>query len=224
MNVIRSFNQSSKDTAIPSYAEIPVPKKYFLDYLRHKYQDPQKSQEDLAIEIAWYVHQGELRRSGEPYFNHVWRVAHPDIYYPFLNIETTEGTIVRGLLHDAIEKKFSNPADNWSEENFRYAGIREEFIRDILYLTKNKGELYFDYSVKLSFNRAAAETKLVDHVDNKHDAKPEKAMMYERSIAYHLAVLNYGQKPGTDIAKFCVEAGMYDHALFSKHYSHPLPQ
>lgn len=217
MNIHAPF----KAAAAPVFPPNTAPKQQFMDSTRQKYLDGKITQVELAIEIAWYVHQDEPRRSGEPYFNHVWHVAHPETYYPHLNIPNTEAGIIRGLLHDVLERKFDDPKDNWSADDLRYMGLDEQHVEDIIYLTKQPGDLDFDYAVRMSQNPRAMETKLVDNTDNQPDARPMKKEIYTRTILYYLACLNNALRPGADIASFCYEAGLYNPPLFEKYYSKP---
>ena len=51
-----------------------------------------------AFELAMRLHEGQLRKSGEPYFIHPIHVA-----YILAEIGMDDATIVGGLLHDVVE-------------------------------------------------------------------------------------------------------------------------
>lgn len=51
-----------------------------------------------AFELAYHKHEGQFRKSGEPYINHPLEVA-----YMLADLHTSPATICAGLLHDVIE-------------------------------------------------------------------------------------------------------------------------
>lgn len=87
-----------------------------------------KQEEDLIIaayDFAEKAHEGQLRKSGEPYFNHVFSTA---INLAELGAETK--TIVAGLLHDVIEDTPITEDD-----------IKKEFGEEILSLVNGVTKL-----------------------------------------------------------------------------------
>ncbi len=78
-----------------------------------------------AYDFAYLAHKGQLRKSGEPYFNHVFATAKN-----LAELGMKEKTISAGLLHDVIEDT------NTTEEE-----IRKEFGEEILSLVKGVTKL-----------------------------------------------------------------------------------
>ena len=220
MTILSQFGAA----AIPTFYEERLPKKPFMDFIANRYQSGKITQVEMAMLVSWYVHYDETRRSGERYFDHVWRVAHPEQFHPHLGIATTEGGIIRGLLHDAIEKKFINPDDNWTLHDLYALGFDDVHVEDIGCLTKPDGALYIDYGVSITPNRRCLETKVTDSTDNRTGAKPERGQLYGIMIPYHLAVLNQAIKPLSDIVMFSKEIGTFNEDIFRRHSSFLPPQ
>ena len=82
-----------------------------------------------AYDFAKKAHEGQLRKSGEPYFNHVFSTA---INLAELGAETK--TIVAGLLHDVIED----------------TSITEEDIKMFDAKGKLASEYYYEYKSKFN--------------------------------------------------------------------------
>ena len=97
--------------------------KEFLSVLEKKYTDY-----DLIIEaynVAYEYHDGQKRKSGEPYIIHPISTA-----IILANLEVDQATVIAGLLHDTLEDT------DISEEL-----IREKFGEQVLFLVKGVTKL-----------------------------------------------------------------------------------
>src|SRR3989344_5786579 len=78
-----------------------------------------------AYDFALKAHEGQLRKSGEPYFVHVFETAKI-----LAGLKRTSTTIVAGLLHDSIE-------DGVATEDY----IKREFGDEVLFLVNGVTKL-----------------------------------------------------------------------------------
>ncbi len=178
---------------------------------------------EAAEMIARFVHAGEFRRSGEDYFEHVLRVAKPHIYFPQLNIAESVNGMITGYLHDVFEKKFPNPDDNWHIDDLRFLQFDNDCIDDLIALTKETGEPYLNYSMRVTNRHMATEKKFVDTLDNNKDNPSEsRQKLYGITIPYYLATLNEAIPPGHDIVQFAHEIRKYDAEIFARYYVPPV--
>ena len=81
------------------------------------------NKEDIALikkayDFAQKAHEGHMRNSGEPYFNHLFATARN-----IAELGMGSNTIAAGFLHDTIEDTKTVPED-----------IRKEFGEEILFL------------------------------------------------------------------------------------------
>lgn len=93
--------------------------------LMHDLKKEDKILIEKAFDFAKKSHEGQLRKSGEPYFNHVFATAKN-----LADLGMKTKTIVAGLLHDVIEDT------NVTEEE-----IRKEFGEEILSLVNGVTKL-----------------------------------------------------------------------------------
>ena len=78
-----------------------------------------------AYDFAIKAHEGQLRKSGEPYFNHVFETAKI-----LASLQMGPTTIVAGLLHDSIE-------DGVATEDY----IKKEFGDEVYFLVNGVTKL-----------------------------------------------------------------------------------
>lgn len=111
-----------------------------------------------AVRIAFEAHEGQSDKQGEPYIFHVMRVA--------LAVEG-EGARALALLHDVVEDS------EWTLDDVHDAGIREEVVISLRYLTRTKSETYAGYIEDLIEygDPDAIAVKLADLRDN---LRPER--------------------------------------------------
>ena len=89
-------------------------------YEKYIFDPTSRSQIEKAYEFAKKKHEGQMRKSGDPYVTHVIAVA-----YILANLQAGPSTIIAGLLHDTIED-----TDTKREE------IAELFGEDIAFLVE----------------------------------------------------------------------------------------
>jgi GTP pyrophosphokinase len=80
---------------------------------------------EKAYEFAKRKHQGQFRKSGEPYFSHPAEVA-----YILAELKMDVPTIVAGLLHDTLE-----------DTDTTYQELEEEFGREVAFIVKGVTKL-----------------------------------------------------------------------------------
>lgn len=73
-------------------------KKSLIEYARKYYSDQQLTVFEKAIDYATKMHQGQVRKSGEPFITHPLSVAHTLIEW-----QMDADSILAGILHDTIE-------------------------------------------------------------------------------------------------------------------------
>jgi (p)ppGpp synthase/HD superfamily hydrolase len=157
-----------------------------------------KEQDITPVEAtAQYAHQGQTRRSGEPYFSHPYEVAELiKQYYPSNDIAYNAA-----LLHDTIEDAID--AGNVADEEEMIALINDAIedpdlaasvISVVLALTKAKWTNYQVYLSALFEFPNALIVKLADMNHNLGDDPSER-----QKIKYSEAVQNikeyFGGKP-----------------------------
>ena len=104
-------------------------------------------QTKLAMEIAYAAHHGQRDKGGAPY-----------VFHPFHLAEqmATEVEATAALLHDVVEDT------EWTFEGLLEAGISEEVVEVLRFLTHPEGEPYLDYVRRLLPNPVARKIKLAD--------------------------------------------------------------
>lgn len=136
---------------------------------------------DSAQIISQYAHQGQKRRTGEPYFLHPQEVA--DIVKKYYSDIETYYT---AMLHDALEDGI--PLGNIKDEedffNMLAAELPAESIdsiddiyNSVVDMTKPEGSDYFEYVIKLSDNPIALRVKMSDMMQNISDFPSAKQVV-----------------------------------------------
>ena len=106
---------------------------------------------EKALSIALEAHKGQVDKAGKPYILHPLRLM--------MGLED-EVEMIAALLHDVIEDS------DLTAEDLKKAGIPDEAIEIIGYLTKQKGEAYDDFIKRISPHRKASQVKIKDIEDN----------------------------------------------------------
>jgi (p)ppGpp synthase/HD superfamily hydrolase len=108
---------------------------------------------DDARELARRAHSGQTRKNGEPYFNHVHRVAQQ------VGDSTTQAA---AYLHDVLEDCQDLPL--LAELN----QLPQPIVAAVKLLTRAPGETYFDFihRIAASGNQTAIAVKMADLKDN----------------------------------------------------------
>jgi len=113
--------------------------------------DIEMNQLSKAIILATKAHAGQLDKAGEQY-----------ILHPLRLMIKAKNEIDRcvAVLHDVVEDTCINIHD------LRREGFSEEIIEAVLCLTKQKGESYKEFIIRLSKNKVARRVKILDLKDN----------------------------------------------------------
>jgi (p)ppGpp synthase/HD superfamily hydrolase len=113
---------------------------------------------ELAREIATEAHEGQVRKiSGLPYIVHPQAVAE--------GVETEKEKAV-AWLHDVLED-----CPDYTAEGLVELGIPRGIVDVVVILTKEKGENYLDYLLRVAQNYTARLVKKADLIHNKSDLK-----------------------------------------------------
>ncbi len=118
----------------------------------------------LALPVARKLHDGQHRKSGEPYFTHPLKVCSTLISYGV----DDDVTLAAALLHDVLEdcgEKLPNGGTDLVDEY----GIDPEIVEIITLLSKRSGlndEELGKYFRKIEKNPKAALIKLADRLHN----------------------------------------------------------
>lgn len=105
----------------------------------------------LALQIAYAAHEGQVDKAGASYILHCVRVA---------DAMTTSDEKIVALLHDIVED---------TEITFEYlerAGFSEEVVNAVKAITRELEESYNDYMRRVVKNELAYKVKLADMMDN----------------------------------------------------------
>jgi GTP pyrophosphokinase len=137
--------------------------------------------EDTAIikayEIALRLHEGQFRKSGEPYIIHPIAVAKILAGFGMDN-----ETVIAGLLHDVVEDT------NWTFKDLEHEGVPSDIIEILKLLTHDKTTDYYDYVQHIidSGNITAINVKRNDLT---HNIARGRAFGYEKLIKKHSKAL-----------------------------------
>lgn len=97
----------------------------FLTYLSFSYSQEERSSIEKACHLAETAHQGQLRKSGEPYISHPLAVA------KILNdLHLDASTLIAGILHDTVE-----------DTSVNLAQIEKEFGKTVAHLVDGVTQL-----------------------------------------------------------------------------------
>lgn len=104
-----------------------------------------------AIDLATALHHGQVDKSNKPYILHPMRVME--------SVNDVECKIL-AVLHDVLEDC------DIDEQGLIQAGIPEYLVKKLEFLTKKKGEKYFDYILRAKSDDLTRQVKLADLKDN----------------------------------------------------------
>jgi (p)ppGpp synthase/HD superfamily hydrolase len=135
--------------------------------------------EDEVEDLATFAHQGQTRRSGEPYISHPKAAAQYAKDFGYNDI-----VVDAALLHDTLED-YKDPQE--MEELIK--SVCPEALPVIKELTHDKSIEYTEYVLSLSPNAVAV--KLLDMYHNSQDLQAG-SRQYEK---YHNALVALGGKP-----------------------------
>jgi (p)ppGpp synthase/HD superfamily hydrolase len=107
---------------------------------------------EQARAIAAQAHRGQSSKTGEPFIDHVRRVAE--------SVTGDEEKVV-AWLHDVVEK-----GPGWSLERLLAAGFPVRVVEAVDAMTKREGEEYFDFVRRSIADPVARPVKRADLTDN----------------------------------------------------------
>jgi (p)ppGpp synthase/HD superfamily hydrolase len=109
-----------------------------------------------AIEFIKKAHEGQIDKSGKPYWQHPLSVMKR------LPKEATYDVIIAALLHDVLEDT------DYTESDLRELGVSQNSINMIKILTRNRDKTYSEFikDIASSKNKGAIMIKIADNEDN----------------------------------------------------------
>ena len=130
----------------------------------------------MIIEFVKNKHEGQVDLAGEPYFNHLSRVANK-LHRPFR---------LEAYLHDIFEDTDATVQELLS------LGVHEGTISNVITLTKRKDEDYEGYINRIKLNSVASLVKIADLEDNMNicrlkeltDKDVERLKKYHKAYIY----------------------------------------
>lgn len=149
--------------------------------LWHSPVPPSETEEcSWAREVAAHAHAGQRDKAGEPYFDHVQRVA---------DAVAGEKAKTVAYLHDVLEK-----APGWTLERLREVGFSAEVISAVRALTLQAGETKDALTLRATSTPLSLAVKRADLQDNLRqlEGKGESGAEYRRRL-YLLDQASRGQ-------------------------------
>ena len=126
---------------------------------------------EFAKEIAHRAHDGQARRNGEPYINHVRRVVGT-----LMSKGASEEVISAAWMHDVIE-------DRGEDYGIMLELFPKEIAIAVFRLTRYKGFPYDLYIEEVKKNPIATQVKLADLLDNLQDNdNPSQIERYTKAL------------------------------------------
>jgi HD domain len=124
-----------------------------------------------AVEIAEQAHAGQTDKAGEPYVEHLERVA--------AAVDTLDEKIVAHL-HDILEK-----GPGWTRDRLEQAGFSPRIVSAVVALTREKGEDEDHFVRRAASNELARAVKRADLEDNRRQAiiAGQPTVKYDRGLA-----------------------------------------
>ena len=123
--------------------------------------------------IATQAHYGQFRRDGKtPYINHPQAVA--------ARLKTSDEKAV-GYLHDVIEDT------NLTAQDLLDKGVPERIVDGVIHITKEEGESYMAYLIKVAGNRLSKAAKIEDMLHNLSDSPTRQQIVkYAKGLIFLL--------------------------------------
>jgi (p)ppGpp synthase/HD superfamily hydrolase len=124
-----------------------------------------------ALEIAETAHAGQTDKTGQPYIEHLQRVA--------ADVETLDEKVV-AYLHDLLEK-----GEGWTRERLEAEGFGPRIVSAVVALTRVQGEDEGHFVRRAAANELARAVKRADLEDNRRQAisAGESTQKYENGLA-----------------------------------------
>ena len=109
-----------------------------------------------AYELARDLHDGQLDKAGQPYFEHVYRVAERVRQLP----SVSDNAVIAAVLHDVVEDGKASLVDLLD------AGVPPGAVTLVRLLSRKPDQPYAEYLERLAANYLAWQIKLADIADN----------------------------------------------------------
>jgi (p)ppGpp synthase/HD superfamily hydrolase len=124
-----------------------------------------------ALEIAEQAHAGQADKTGEPYLEHLQRVA--------ADVETLDEKVV-AYLHDLLEK-----GEGWSRDRLEAEGFSPRIVSAVEALTRQRDEDEGHFVRRAAANELARAVKRADLEDNRRQAisSGKSTQRYEEDLA-----------------------------------------
>ena len=146
-------------------------------------QTTEKSQIEIALEIALKAHMGQRDLDGKPVILHPLTVALKG---------RNEREIVAGLLHDVVEDT------DWTFEDLLAAGIEPRVVDALRLLTHQEGEDYMAYIERIRFSSNFI-ARTVKSFDLEHNLQRGRRGDYLHLVRKHTAAQEIiGRAPNGD--------------------------
>ncbi|WP_347351268.1 HD domain-containing protein [Intrasporangium sp.] len=125
-----------------------------------------------AQRIAEAAHAGQLDKAGQPYIDHLRRVAGA-----LADEAEPAEAVAAGWLHDVLEDTDTTP------EELAEAGVPSETIEAVQAVTRRSGQAVEDYAARIAATPLAVEVKRADMADN---SDPGRLALLDRATRVRL--------------------------------------
>ena len=157
-----------------------------FEQLEERYKEYISNEDDLkkikeAYDFIILKHQGQLRKSGEPYYHHLLEVA-----YILASLQAGPATIMAGLLHDVVEDtdvQIEEIEERWGEEVAKLVDALTKIQR--LKLSKIDSDDFEAEDHRKIFIGMAKDIRviIIKLADRLHNMRTLSALSPERQIA-----------------------------------------
>lgn len=130
------------------------------------------SQVEIALKIATKAHENQFRRDGKtPYINHPVAVAKRVAELTRKRRDMRKDYVQAvALLHDVLEDT------NTTELDLLEAGVAQEIVKSVKFLTKDSAVDYLGYLTLVSRDPMAKWVKIADMISNISDEPTDKQL------------------------------------------------
>lgn len=145
---------------------------------------------ELAIDIAFDGHEGQVRRDGEPY------VVHPlGVMFMMEEEGFPEEYQIAAVLHDVVE----DSKGKWTIDRLRLCGFSEKVLRIVDIVTKKPEQTDDEYEKEILGSYEAAQVKVRDMRHNLNsNPKKNKIPVYLARTAKIESLYGLNYDPGLE--------------------------